>query len=152
MAMNENRNLFDDDVLLAVLGEALDEVEPLREDFAAAVSSAAFTSRDLNAELAALVSDSLTAGAGVRDDSGERVLSFAAGEVTIDLDLTGDGVIHGVIDPIDDSTATLETAEGPIPLAVDDLGRFTARTTSRRLRVSVARGDQPRVVTVWVTR
>lgn len=150
--MNENRNLFDDDVLLDVLAETLDETEPLRRDLIEAVQSAAFTSRDLNAELADLVSDSALSGAGVRDDGGERLLSFAASAMTIDVDLTGDDVVSGVIAPSLDVTATLETSDGLLPLAVDDLGRFTTRTTSRRLRVIIARRDQPRVVTEWMSR
>ena len=151
--MNENRNLFDDDVLLEVLGEALNEVEPLPDDLCATVFAAAFSSRDLNAELAELISDSALAAVGVRDDSGgERLLSFAAAGMLIDLDFTGHDVISGVIAPSADATATLETADGLVPLAVDDLGRFTARTTSRRLRVSISRRDQSRVVTQWVTR
>jgi len=149
--MSDDRNLLDDAVLIELLAETLDEMEPLRPELIDAVQSAAFTSRDLNAELADLVSDSAVS-ASVRDDGGERLLSFAASGMTIDVDLMGDDVVSGVIAPSLDATVTLETSDGHIPLAVDDLGRFVTRTTSRRLRVRIVRNNEAPVVTQWVIR
>lgn len=89
--------------------------------------------RTIDAELADLVYDSLvdqdepalTRGAGE-----PRLLTFQAGEFTIEIEATGDDTtcdLFGQIVPAGPRQVQLHHPDGPIDLAVDDLGRFGHR-------------------------
>jgi hypothetical protein len=92
----------DDDALMAELAAAVEE-EAAVSDRRRAAARAAFTWRTIDAELAELLHDSaLDAGAAVRSSGGApegpRTLSFIRGQVTLEIEVTGDALLGEVID------------------------------------------------------
>ncbi|MBL1087357.1 hypothetical protein JK359_36330 [Streptomyces actinomycinicus] len=89
----------------------------------------AFALHDLDARLAELTFDSLVDALPVRgvvDVS--RMLTFRAGETTVDVEVTPDGLIGQVLPP---QPARIEVLGGPQsvrPVTADTLGRFTSET------------------------
>jgi hypothetical protein len=143
---------LDDDRLLALLGEVLDETDPVPDDAATTARSADLAGTD--AELAELVFDSLlddrdvTMRSGPGAGSEVRSLTFTAGDRTIEIDLTG-GELVGRVSPAD--RPAVEILQGPpappVPVEVDDLGRFRATVGPGPLRLRVGTATTP-----WVTR
>ncbi|MCS0599679.1 hypothetical protein NX794_00250 [Streptomyces sp. LP11] len=86
----------------------------------------AYALHDLDARIAELTFDSLTDALPVRGAfDAPRMLTFQAGEVTVDVEVTEDGLIGQVLPPV---PARVEVLSGPKtarPVAVDALGRFT---------------------------
>lgn len=86
----------------------------------------AFALRDLDARIAELTFDSVVDAIPVRG-AGDvpRMLTFRAGEVTVDVEVTGHGLMGQVLPP---RQALIEVLNGPrtaAPLVADDMGRFT---------------------------
>ena len=143
---------LDDDRLLDLLGEVLDETDPVPADAATTARSADLAGAD--AELAELVFDSLLddRDVAVRSEPGAggevRSLTFTAGDRTIEIDLTG-GELVGRVSPGD--RPAVEILQGPpappVPVEVDDLGRFRAAVRPGPLRLRVGSATTP-----WVTR
>jgi hypothetical protein len=111
----------------------------------------AYALHDLDAQLAELTFDSLTDAIPVRGTTDvPRMLTFHSGGVTVDVEVTEQGLMGQVLPP---QPATLEVLGGPqagTPLAVDDMGRFmsgTAPTGPFALRLRT--GGQV-VVTEWL--
>ncbi|MCA2201910.1 hypothetical protein ACWDLL_20785 [Streptomyces griseoincarnatus] len=90
----------------------------------------AFALRDLEARVAGLTFDSLVDAIPVRGAAAApRMLTFTAGEVTLDVELTEDGLIGQVLPP---APARIEVLAGSRPATTataDDMGRFTAPVT-----------------------
>ncbi|MFH9174483.1 hypothetical protein [Streptomyces albogriseolus] len=90
----------------------------------------AFALRDLEARVAELTFDSLVDAIPVRGAAAApRMLTFSAGEVTLDVEVTEEGLIGQVLPP---APARVEILTGPRPAAMtttDDMGRFTATVT-----------------------
>lgn len=110
--------------------------------------------RTVDAELAGLVFDSLAAsGSSVRGPQSGRLLSFEAGGLTIDLEISGTGparALIGQIVPPQQAAIEVRQRDGVTALETDDLGRFRAESLgagpfSLRFRAS---GRQ--VTTEWV--
>jgi hypothetical protein len=139
-----------------------DPVPPLVVD--AARSSLGW--RRLDADLAELLSDSALEEAGLalaRGTAAVRSVSFGAGELTIDVELHGEGDerrLLGQLAPPAGATVELQFAGGdsePVRAAVDELGRFRVAlrpASAFRLRVGVPdAGAPPQIVyteTSWV--
>lgn len=111
----------------------------------------AYALHDLDARVAELIFDSLVDALPVRGAGDPpRMLTFRAGEVTVDVEVTAHGLMGQVLPP---QPARVEVLGGPRPgpsLAADDLGRFTADAPpsgpfALRLRTG---GDV--VVTEWL--
>ncbi|MDQ1014611.1 hypothetical protein [Streptomyces afghaniensis] len=111
----------------------------------------AYALHDLDVRVAELTFDSLVDALPVRGaGDAPRMLTFRAGEVTVDVEVTGQGLTGQVLPP---QPAGIEVLGGPrpgSPLTADDLGRFTADTPpsgpfALRLRTG---GDV--VVTEWL--
>ncbi|WP_086564937.1 hypothetical protein [Streptomyces africanus] len=111
----------------------------------------AYALHDLDARVAELTFDSLVDALPVRGaGDAPRMLTFQAGEVTVDVEVTPHGLMGQVLPP---QPARIEVLGGPrpgSPLTADDLGRFTADTPpsgpfALRLRTG---GDV--VVTQWL--
>lgn len=85
----------------------------------------AYALHDLDARVAELTFDSLVDAVPVRGATDTpRMLTFQAGELTVDVELTGDGLMGQVLPP---RSARIEVLGGPqpgAPLTADDLGRF----------------------------
>jgi hypothetical protein len=143
----EDRRL-DDDQLLALLGEVIDADDPVPGDALATARAADLTAAD--AELAELVFDSLLDDreVAVRADPGSHVrsLTFAAGERSIEVDLT-DGELVGRVSPAGPPTVAVLQAGPPVVVAVDDLGRFRTPVAAGPLRLRVGAATTP-----WITR
>ncbi|MBJ6642495.1 hypothetical protein DD630_30250 [Streptomyces sp. BSE7F] len=90
----------------------------------------AFALRDLEARVAGLTFDSLVDAIPVRGAAAApRMLTFTAGEVTLDVELTEDGLIGQVLPP---APARIEVLTGSRPATTataDGMGRFTAPVT-----------------------
>ena len=146
-----------DDALLADLRRVLDAVDAPPADLAARGRDA-FALRRLDDEFAELVADSSTDATATRDAVGlERMVSFAAGATSVDVQLTTrpDGAVEllGEIDPAPAGARVvvegLEAAELAATEA-DPGGRFTLVVTSARaVRIRVLRRAGPAVVTPW---
>jgi hypothetical protein len=126
----------------------LDPVPPaLRQ-----IAVEAFALHDLDSRIAELTFDSVVDALPVRGAAGApRMLTFHAGEVTVDVELTAQGLMGQVLPPC---SARIEVLSGPqagSPLTTDDMGRFTYESApagpfALRLRT----GDEV-IVTDWLT-
>ena len=114
-----------DRAVLADLARVLDAVEPLPEHMVD-IAKAALAWRTIDAELARLVHDSAVDEPEllVRGDS-ERVLSFATGDVRIDVEYTG-GQLVGQVSPAGEIVVELARDEGGpfVSTTTDEFGAF----------------------------
>ena len=148
-------DLHDDDELLAQLGLALDETDPVPRD-AIDVAKAVFDLGNADAELAELVFDSLLDEALVvmRSDTlvdEARTLSFAIGNHRVDIELSADGTtLLGQLHPAERTRVELETTSGSREAEADDLGRFRFTVERGSLRLRVVTTDGLIVTTPWI--
>jgi hypothetical protein len=88
--------------------------------------------RTIDAELAELVYDSATdaeLATAVRGGESARMLSFAAGAVSVELEVTVAGEVRdlvGQLVPPQAATIEIRHRDGSVEVAADDLGRFAA--------------------------
>ena len=117
---------------------------------------AAFTLRDLDAELAELVGDSAADdGALTRAaDDDVRMLSFAASGVSVELDAVPEphdggvnvtGLVSGARDRL---SVVRQDSRTEVALGAD--GRFAFRAGRGPLRLELTAADGRRVVTAWI--
>lgn len=111
----------------------------------------AFALRDLDARVAELTFDSLTDAVPVRGAADvPRMLTFTAGGVTVDVELTGEGLMGQVLPP---QPARVEVLGGPrtaAPLTADDMGRFFSDVRpAGPFALRLAAGGET-VVTPWL--
>ena len=112
--------------LMAKLRRALDAADPVPTDVTD-FAKAALGWRTIEAELAAISYDSSTeeTPAGVRSTATAHMLSFQAGEWTIDIEYqSSTGRLIGQIEPAREATVELHFAGGTVITEADDLGRF----------------------------
>lgn len=116
------------DQVEAWLRKVVGEADPVPSAVSAAARSA-FDLRSLDTDLAELVADSRDSAALVRGVVGRRQLAFAAGSVSLDVEVTGDGARRRLIG-IAEGTAGPVTAESslagvaPVTVELGDHGRF----------------------------
>ena len=141
---------FGADLLEEELRQAAAVLDPLPAELLQ-VAMDAYALHDLDARIAELTFDSLVDAIPVRGvEDPPRMLTFRAGELTVDVEVTDDGLLGQVLPP---QSAHIEVLGGPAaahPLTVDGMGRFTAATPpsgpfALRLR---AGGDV--IVTEWL--
>jgi hypothetical protein len=144
----------DDQLLLAALGDAVRERDAVPDSFVAA-GKACFAWHGIDAELAQLSADSALhpLATATRTEQAEvRALTFAARELTIELEITRD-TLHGQLVPPQPGELELELRAGETGRArADELGYFAfdrAPVASFRLRCRTANGVV--VTTGWVT-
>jgi hypothetical protein len=155
-------DLGSDEVLLDLLSKAIDGADPVPAEAVAAAKAIAGL-RDVDAELATLVADT------VRDEdmllfrhditmvqtgqAADRMISFSTPHITVDVEVEGDGrTVLGVITPAMATDVELEGAGGTATTTSDELGRFRLESGAGgpcRLRVQAHGGA---VVTPWITR
>ncbi|WP_374114185.1 hypothetical protein [Streptomyces sp. NK08204] len=89
----------------------------------------AYALHDLEARVAELTFDSLVDALPVRGVTAPpRMLTFCAGELSVDVEVTEEGLIGQVLPP---GSASIEVLGGPRtarPVPVDTLGRFSSDT------------------------
>jgi hypothetical protein len=151
----------EDTALLAAVGEALRDTDPVPPELVAA-GKAAYTWRTIDDELAALaeltfdsnVDDEL---AGVRGGSGPRLLAFEHDEVVIDVEVTAKGAQLRVVGQVSGATISevvLESGSERTAVTCDELGQFsTDAVPAGPFRVVVTvEGQPPRIVrSDWIT-
>lgn len=111
----------------------------------------AYALHDLDARVAELTFDSLVDAIPVRGATDPpRMLTFSAGEVTLDVEVSGQGLMGQVLPP---RAARIEILGGSRPtaaLTADDMGRFTADTApSGPFALRLRTGDEV-VTTEWL--
>jgi hypothetical protein len=146
------------------LSEELRLLAADREPVPAALVQAAidaFAWRDLDAEIAELVFDSSVntdEAALVRGPDGPRLVSFSAGGVTIDVEVTSTGPgrsVMGQLDPPRRATVEIRGRRDTVTVEADELGRFRSGPlppgpASIRLRPQPG-APGPAVVTDWIS-
>lgn len=108
--------------------------------------------RDTDTALASLVSQ-VGEPAGVRADHEPELLTFATGEVTIEVEVTVDGGTVGLIGqlvPPQPARIRVDHAGGPTWTEADELGRFAVGRLARgHLRLTCWPREAEPVKTVW---
>lgn len=145
-----------DDELLDLLHNALAELDQVPRHVVEA-AHVAFEWRTVDAELAELLYDSSAAGelAGVRSDVTARQLSFALGDVEIEL-LVRDAETEPRIDvqvlPAGVQMLEVRDGESSAPVTTDAHGRCSVPVPrARRLQLLVPRATGHAVATPWIT-
>jgi len=149
----------DDELEAELRGLAADREPVPGELLRAAVD--AFAWRDIDAEIAELVYDSLLdadAASLVRGPSEQRMVSFAAGGMTIDVEVTGAGPgrqVLGQIAPPQRAVVEIRYPGDTVTVEADELGRFRSGPlphgpASLRLRPA-AGAEGPAIVTDWIS-
>lgn len=157
------RDLHNDDELLAALADALDAVDPVPAE-AVHLAVAGFELGRVDEELAILASDSLTeAGVALRHDAGgTRALRFTAPALTIEIEVgepigtsVGEsvGMVVGLLSPpaaADIEMETVSAAAGRQLTVVrcDELGRFRTAISPGLSRLRCQQAGTT-VVTTW---
>lgn len=111
----------------------------------------AYALHDLDARIAELTFDSLVDAIPVRG-AGEvpRMLTFHTGGLTVDVEVTGDGLLGQLMPP---QQAAIEVLHGPratAALTADDLGRFACDTPPAGPFALRLRTAAEVVVTEWL--
>src|SRR5690606_21125006 len=124
-----------EEALLTRLGSALDAVDPV-PDAALAAAYESLSWHDPDAALAELVLDSLTASASVRarPDTGPRLLTFTAGELSIEVEVAGTGEhcrLVGQVVPPQPASVEVRWKGGSTDVTADELGRFSVDAVPR---------------------
>lgn len=152
------RSLDDDDQLLQLLGEVLDDDDPVPAD-ALAIALAAADLDGLDAELAELVFDSLLDDRAVAlragGDGEVRSLTFAHGDRTIEVDLANGDLVGRVAPPPGSDPLTLGVVQPGRrrEVTTDSLGRFRSTVGPGPLRLVFSDADAGSLlVTPWITR
>ncbi|MFG3248910.1 hypothetical protein [Streptomyces sp. NPDC048187] len=111
----------------------------------------AFALHDLDARIAELVFDSLVDGIPIRGEADPpRMLTFRADGVTVDIEVTADGMIGQLLPP---GPAGIEVLSGPrahARLTADDMGRFTGAAPPAGPFALRLRTGREVVVTEWL--
>ncbi|MEU6574789.1 hypothetical protein [Streptomyces sp. NPDC046805] len=141
---------FDDGLLEEELRQAAAILDPLPTALHQ-LAVDAYVLHDMDARIAELEFDSLVEALPVRGTTDvPRMLTFRAGELTVDVEVTGDGLMGQVLPP---SPARIELLGGPqavTPVPVDDLGRFTSDTPAAGPFALRLRTGGEVIVTEWL--
>lgn len=148
---------LDDETLLGYLRQALLGQQPPPAGVIA-LAKASFGLRHLDAELAALVADSLddVTGPRVRTVGAPRMVSFESADLTVEVELAPTGTgwrLIGQLDPPEPVRIELRRPTGVSPVSVnaDRRGRFALDVAeSGPISLLCHRLDRRPVVTTWV--
>ncbi|MET9575323.1 hypothetical protein [Streptomyces massasporeus] len=141
---------FDAELLEEELRQAAAVLDPVPAELQQ-IAVDAYALHDLDARVAELTFDSLVDALPVRGVTDvPRMLTFRAGEVTIDVEVTARGLMGQVLPP---QPARIEVLGGPrpgSPLTADDLGRFTGDVPLSGPFALRLRAGEDVVVTEWL--
>jgi hypothetical protein len=148
-----------DDELEAELRRLAAGREPVPAELVQAAVDA-FGWRNIDAELAELVYDSLLdtdEASLVRGPPGQRLVSFAVGGITIDVEVSSAGPgrsVMGQIAPPQRATVDIRYRQETVTVETDDLGRFRSGPLPpgpASLRLRPPSGGGPAIVTDWIS-
>ncbi len=145
----------DDDQLLAALRTAVRAREAVPADWIE-MARATYAWHTIDAELAELTLDSaagLGASAPVRSEAaGIRSLAFSSAHLTIELEVTGEGLLGQILPPRE-GTIEVQTQAGLADTARADVTGcfFVEPVPAGRFRLRCQTTDNIDAVTVWVT-
>ncbi len=142
---------FVDGLLEEELRQAAAVLDPVPAELVQAALEA-FALHELDARLAELTFDSLVDALPIRGvTDAPRMLTFRAGETTVDVEVTEDGLIGQLLPP---QPARIEVLGGPqtarAPLTADPLGRFTSTTPPSGPFALRLRTGAEVIVTEWL--
>jgi len=144
----------DDEWLLAELGEGLRSAGDVPPEFIAA-GKAALAWRAVDAELATLIrdSDDDRSLAGTRAEAASlRSLSFVAGDLSIEVEVTADALLGQVVPPQPGQVELGTPAGSAQTVPVDEVGWFVIQPVPQSMfRLHLSTSDGAAVITQWVT-
>ena len=144
-----NLDLTDDAVLLALVSIMLDLDDPVPLG-ARRAAMAACELRNVESEMIMLVADGASGEELLREDRGGRPLTFRCSQITVEIEIDGEGRAVGVLSPPAVITVAVEMASKPGPpvevsCQSDELGRFQVVLSHgdrrAKIRESVAKRD-----------
>lgn len=147
----------DDHGLEQELRQLAARLDPVPPELVQAAADA-FSWRDIDTQLAELVSDSLVDAGQVRSTSARRLVSFQTPGLTIDVEVTSSGSgreVMGQINPPQRATVEIRHRAGVVTTGADELGCFRSASLpagpmSLRLRPA-GHGPRPAIVTDWLS-
>jgi hypothetical protein len=148
---------LDDESLLAALGVLLKHEPPA---WSVEAAKRSYGLRTVDAELAALVSDSGLAGtrSKVRSGAGPRLAVFGTGDLSVEMEIepdvpAGTWRLIGQLTPAAPARIQIRQRGAEVIMAdADDLGRFAADgLTGRPLSLVCLRDGRQAAVTEWIT-
>ncbi|GGM70673.1 hypothetical protein ACFFX1_28780 [Dactylosporangium sucinum] len=140
-----------DDSLLEELGAAIRDAGRVPESFRAA-GRAAFAWRNVDAELASLSVEPAAAAGTRAEPAALRAFTFAARELSIEVEVTADALVGQVVPPRPGRIELRTGAGFEQATDVDEVGWFAFRplpTGMFRLYLHTPDGSQ--ILTEWVT-
>jgi hypothetical protein len=120
----------DDDQLLAALREAFRSARSVPAEFTA-TAKATFAWRDIDAELATLTWDSISAGAGAElagqraDPASLRSLTFDSGELTLEIEVTENALLGQLVPPGPGRIEARTIGGDAVTTVINQVGGFT---------------------------
>ena len=145
---------WDDEQLLAALGEAMRARQAVPEEFVQ-MGKSAYAWHNIDAELAQLTYDShgdRERAAAVRSEAASiRALTFTSARLSIELEVSESTLVGQVIPP-QAGTLEVHTTAGVVSSPVDEIGCFAVEPIPNspfRLRCRTADGTD--VLTGWIT-
>ena len=144
----------DDDQLMAALAGAFRAERDVPAAFVEA-GKAAFTWHSIDAELAALTFDSVTGAtaAAVRsEEASPRLVTFAATDLIIELEIGRDEIIGQIVPPQRGHVDACPASGAALTASIDEIGCFIIRPLPKspfRLHYHAASGVS--VLTTWIT-
>ena len=147
---------LDDQELIARLGELLEGAEA--PSWSAELAKASYGLRAVDAELAALSSDSgLTAGPGMRATAAPRLAVFEASGLSVEIEIepaarSGLWRLVGQLTPAGPARIGIRRHDGAVSWTdADDRGRFSAdQLPGGPLSLRCERPGQPAAATEWI--
>jgi hypothetical protein len=139
---------------MAALGEAVRAARDVPPEFTEA-GKAAYTWRTVDAELAALTFDSAVEAAepALRaEEASPRFLTFAAAELTIELEIGPDSIVGQIVPSQAGHVDTCPASGAAATAELDEIGCFIIRplpASPFRLHCHTATGVS--VLTTWIT-
>jgi hypothetical protein len=139
---------------MAALGEAVRAARDVPPEFTEA-GKAAYTWRTVDAELAALTFDSAVEAAAPAlraEEASPRFLTFAAAELTIELEIGPDSIVGQIVPSQAGHVDTCPASGAAATAELDEIGCFIIRplpASPFRLHCHTATGVS--VLTTWIT-